>query len=753
MFRNVGSFGNNDNVVDFLEGINVISGFNGRGKSTIIDALTYCIYGKPYRDIPLQKLINRKNRNKLLTRLFFHKDGSEYILERGMKPDILRIEKDGVETDLKSTKALIQDEIDKIIGVNYALFKKLISVSTGKSHMPFLSASLPQKREMLESIFGLNVLGKMLKKVKQNDTLTKGELEILTKDRDLTKRSLEGAENQLAVIQKTKNDFERSKTETLKRIQDGILENQEKISGLKEKIANLASQMVEIPPDNEKETLSLTEEIKQKYTSLAHTQEIDDIFIPRKLEIKKNLEIFRLEKERLESVLASQKESLNHINTLKTKLTNDLKTLNDEKSKTTINLILNTHQECLEIKDIISDLKSEAKSKEELKNRLNGLGAVCSYCGQPATLEHKTKELERISLEQGELRKKFDNLNESLSNISKFRRDVAIANIDAKIEKIQKSIAESDEDFKFTQNDESLTKTAIEKVNGDISKANGSLESIDKERAERVAEHQKIIQSEITLLNKKSDELKAYSDARAKRVKANQETEAAISQTRMEIGFLENKIEQLRIDMKKESESIFAFDETPYKKQISDLVTSLEKTKKEIEAKTETVKTNEILKKILDEDGIKKFFFSRLIHKLNVLINQNLSYFGMEIQFAFDDKFEHEITEFGEAVVYECYSRGEQARINLSIDLAFMEINRYLNGFDCKLQIFDEVFDSGTDDVGFDLILQKMSERSEKHKMSIFIISHRDIISSHYVNNILKIEKTNRFSRIEKNFG
>lgn len=753
IFRNIGSFGNNDNVVDFLEGINVISGLNGKGKSTIIDALTFNFYGKAYRDISLRELINRKNKTKLFTRSYFEKDGSKYILERGMKPDVLRLLKDGVETDLKSTKALIQDEIDKIIGVNYTLFKKLISVSTGKSHIPFLSAGLPQKREMLESIFGLNVLGKMLKKVKQNDTFTKGELEILVKDRDLTKRSLEGAENQLAVIQRTKTDFERNKNENIKRIQGEIATSQDKMFNLNGEILRLSSGLAEIPPDNDAESSILTDEIRQKWILLSQTKEIDDVFIPRKLNFKHNIELFRDEKERLERLLLSQREVLARSNAAKTKFSSDLKHLNDEKSKTTINHILNTHQECLEIKDIISDLKSEAKSKEELKARLNSLGASCSYCGQAATEEHKSKELERIKTEQADLRVKFDALNESLSSISKFRREVELANIDAKIEKIRKDLDEENEVYKFAVEDETRTKELIEKVSGDITKVSVLLDAVDKERGEKVSEHQKKVQSEIDALNQKSAELKAYRDDREKKLKNNREIETSKSQISMNIDFLKTKILQFEIDLKKESEAGFSFDEAPYKKQIEDLLFSLEKIKSEIETKTESVKTNETLKKILDEDGIKKFFFSRLINKLNVLINQNLSYFGMEIQFSFNDKFEHEIVEFGESVVYECYSRGEQARINLSIDLAFMEINRYLNGFDCKLQIFDEVFDSGTDDIGFDLILQKMSERSEKHKMSIFIISHRDIVSSHYVNNILKIEKVNRFSKIEKNFG
>jgi DNA repair exonuclease SbcCD ATPase subunit len=92
-YKNILSYGNNTTSFDFKTGIIKLSALNGAGKSTLIDALHFCLFGKPYRAIKLGQLINSKNKKGLEVTLSFTIGEDEFRVERGLKPDIFKIYK------------------------------------------------------------------------------------------------------------------------------------------------------------------------------------------------------------------------------------------------------------------------------------------------------------------------------------------------------------------------------------------------------------------------------------------------------------------------------------------------------------------------------------------------------------------------------------------------------------------------------------------------------------------------------------
>jgi DNA repair exonuclease SbcCD ATPase subunit len=95
-YKNILSTGNVPNVV-YLNKYKstLISGPNGSGKSTILCALTFVLFGKPFRDITKPQLINSINKSNLLVEIVFEVNGHEYIVKRGIKPNIFEILCDG----------------------------------------------------------------------------------------------------------------------------------------------------------------------------------------------------------------------------------------------------------------------------------------------------------------------------------------------------------------------------------------------------------------------------------------------------------------------------------------------------------------------------------------------------------------------------------------------------------------------------------------------------------------------------------
>ena len=121
-WKNFLSYGNKWTEIEFPKGFYAIRGSNGAGKSTIIDALFYGLYGKTYRDVKMDELINRTNDSDMLVEVKFKRNDDVYVIQRGRSPNILDISLNGQPLDLLSSKSLVQNEIDQILRMKQDLF-------------------------------------------------------------------------------------------------------------------------------------------------------------------------------------------------------------------------------------------------------------------------------------------------------------------------------------------------------------------------------------------------------------------------------------------------------------------------------------------------------------------------------------------------------------------------------------------------------------------------------------------------------
>ena len=193
--KNFMSVGNNTQAVSFdTDSLTLVLGHNldlggdgsrnGTGKTTIINALSFALYGEALTNIRKDNLINKTNGKGMMTTVDFEINGTEYRIERGRRPNVLKFYIDGVEPgdneqqgDMRET----QKEIEKIIGFPHNMFKHLIALNTYTE--PFLSMKTNDQRDMIEQLLGITEISQkadVLKELLKNtrDSIKEEEIRI-----------------------------------------------------------------------------------------------------------------------------------------------------------------------------------------------------------------------------------------------------------------------------------------------------------------------------------------------------------------------------------------------------------------------------------------------------------------------------------------------------------------------------------------------------------------------------------------------
>jgi DNA repair exonuclease SbcCD ATPase subunit len=150
---------------------------NGVGKSTIVNALSYALYGDALTNIKMDNLINKTNMKHLLVTLTFEINGKDYKIIRGRKPSVFKFITDGVEQDAKDEDKAqgegknTQAEIERLIGISHDMFKHILALNTYV--LPFLALPNNGQRTIIEQLLGITklsekaeVLSKEMKTVK-----------------------------------------------------------------------------------------------------------------------------------------------------------------------------------------------------------------------------------------------------------------------------------------------------------------------------------------------------------------------------------------------------------------------------------------------------------------------------------------------------------------------------------------------------------------------------------------------------------
>ena len=186
-WKNFLSTGNQFTEVDFLKhSTNLIIGTNGAGKSTILDALTFSLFGKSFRKINKPQLINSVNEKDCVVEVEFSISGVSWKVELGIKPAIFKVWRDDNLLDQASAAADQQKWLEQnVLKMNYKSFTQIVILGSS-TFVPFMQLTSTNRRDVIEDLLDIRIFSSMNSVIKDKIRLAREDIKVL----ELKKESL-----------------------------------------------------------------------------------------------------------------------------------------------------------------------------------------------------------------------------------------------------------------------------------------------------------------------------------------------------------------------------------------------------------------------------------------------------------------------------------------------------------------------------------------------------------------------------------
>ena len=204
---------------------------NGTGKTTMINALSYALYGQALTNIRKENLINKTNGKAMLVTVEFEVGGQNYRIERGRKPNVLKLyvndqeqksEENVVEDDAQGDSRETQKHIEQLLGMSHTMFKHLVALNTYTE--PFLSMKAADQREVIEQLLGITVLSEKAEKLKALIKDTKDAIQSESFRIDGIKVANENVQKSINSLALKSSAWDTKKEEEIVRLGKAILE-------------------------------------------------------------------------------------------------------------------------------------------------------------------------------------------------------------------------------------------------------------------------------------------------------------------------------------------------------------------------------------------------------------------------------------------------------------------------------------------------------------------------------------------------
>ena len=241
-YKNFLSSGNNFTEIELNKNKStLVVGQNGAGKSTMLDALSFALFGKAHRNINKTQLINSINNKGCLVEIEFSLSGNEFKVSRGIKPNVFEIWKNGTMLNQSSHSREYQKILEQnILKLNHKSFHQVVVLGSS-SFIPFMQLPSHIRREVIEDLLDINVFSKMNIILKEKNVQLKDKLRQIDYNIDIVKTKIESQKKYIrdiaALTEENRKDYE-SRIQASQNLVDELQnENSELSLGLDESVS------------------------------------------------------------------------------------------------------------------------------------------------------------------------------------------------------------------------------------------------------------------------------------------------------------------------------------------------------------------------------------------------------------------------------------------------------------------------------------------------------------------------------------
>ena len=405
-WKNFLSTGNAFTTVDFTDSkTTLVVGHNGAGKSTMLDALAFALFGKAHRNISKPQLLNSINNKNCLVEVQFNVSGSNYKIVRGIRPNIFEIWKDGTMINQSSHSKEYQKILEQnIIKLNHKSFHQIVVLGSS-SFIPFMQLAAGARRDVIEDLLDINVFSKMNTILKEKNGLLKEDIKSTEYDLELAKEKIDLQSKYIKEVESLSND----------QIESKELE----IKDVNEEIQTLQTSNATLSDEIDKSSIGLQENIKKNHDKKQALLQYKAEFNQKISTLVKETKFYEENdtcptcSQDIDSELRSTK-----LTTAKTKAAEIQKALDDVGDQSSIveEAISQLNDTSEDIRNKTASISSNNREIVRLQGQIQNINdAITKIRGNDGDVAKSKTDLELLKGKKDDLFEKRLYLNESLS--------------------------------------------------------------------------------------------------------------------------------------------------------------------------------------------------------------------------------------------------------------------------------------------------------------------------------------------------
>jgi DNA repair exonuclease SbcCD ATPase subunit len=220
-WKNFLSTGNNETVVQLDRApTTLIIGSNGCGKSTLTDAISFALFGKPHRDINKPALLNSINKRDCLVSVTFDIGKHNFIINRGIKPNVFEIWQNGHMINQSSNTRDYQKYLEQnVLKLNHKSFHQIVVLGSS-SFVPFMQLKSSHRREVIEDLLDINIFSKMNLILREESARGKESLKLIDHELDIKVSNISMQEKYIRDMAKISSGIILNKRNELNKLED-----------------------------------------------------------------------------------------------------------------------------------------------------------------------------------------------------------------------------------------------------------------------------------------------------------------------------------------------------------------------------------------------------------------------------------------------------------------------------------------------------------------------------------------------------